>query len=77
MNEFVIEARFTGKNGSRGYCTGERYRLRVCEHTGQSPLIEIGINDFSGWCPYESFYSFLQNWTDIHFLEGDTRLIKR
>lgn len=64
----IIEATFIGEDGSLGYQTGRRYRLRL-RHQGwrrRQPFIEIIRTDSEGgYCPYESFHAFVRNWTDI------------
>ncbi len=64
----IVSAVFTGKDGSLGYRTNEKYDLIV----QSAPLfgipgaqIIVSRLDGSGRCPYRNIITFLQNWDNI------------
>jgi hypothetical protein len=56
-----ISARFTGAPGSLGYQSNKRYQLTV--FSGEKIIIRR--KDDTGYCPYSSIITFLENWSDI------------
>lgn len=56
-----IKATFIGRVSSLGYIPGERYELLVKDTLGSA----IRRIDNTGFCPYESFSAFFQNWSNI------------
>lgn len=62
-----VTATFTGKNGSRGFITGNTYTLLI-HHLGDTSSLEIVREDGQGDCEYSSIITFLNNWTDIQVL---------
>ncbi len=58
--ELLIQATFIGSKESLGYIPNKRYTLLL--YRGQYSIQRI---DGSGRCPYQSFKSFFENWTDI------------
>lgn len=55
-----ISARFIGTN-SLGYIHGEKYELTVSDDY----VVWVKRADGSGFCPYSSLKTFLQNWAEI------------
>lgn len=63
-----IKATFTGKDGSNGFRTNERYSLKMSHRIG----LYITIYGPYGTIPteYESMISFLNNWNKIKVKNG-------
>jgi hypothetical protein len=64
-NNMVIQAVFTGTDGSMGYRKGELYSLKVAGSHG----VAVQRLDGTGKCPYQSLSAFLANWSDVKVLE--------
>jgi len=77
MKEITVEATFKGQNGSLGYLTGVKYKLKFNQNikgtisivvVRPDEIIEPKMYDF-GECLYESMSAFMANWRDITEIE--------
>lgn len=71
----TVMATFTGRNGSLGYKTNERYRLTIWQNKGNihirnaaSTATDLYVPT-EGYCEYESITAFLSNWDTIRVVE--------
>lgn len=67
----IIEATYMGEDGSLGYQTGRRYRLKIEEGSamqGEYPLVIVSPHP----CPYGSLDAFLRNWNSIERVGAPT-----
>ena len=69
MKYCIVNARFSGENGSMGYMRGAMYALLVKQHWfGKVSICAMRNNDgklvpiTDSWCPYDSLELFLRNW---------------
>lgn len=60
-----ISALFTGADNSLGYKHGTVYKLKVSTKN----KIAITRLNGSGYCTYDSFTSFLNNWDKINLIK--------
>jgi len=62
----IIDAIFTGMNGSMGLITGKRYTMQIfaLPRPGDGPHINTTINGEGNVfpCPYSNIDTFLSNW---------------
>lgn len=57
----IIQAVFTGQDGSMGYEKGRTYTLKVRSVQG----VSVQRLDGTGKCPYQSLSAFLANWDQV------------
>jgi hypothetical protein len=67
---YLITATFMGRDGSLGYRYGADYVLIVYPNPAPWTALAIGLRTVqegnpSGYCPYATFETFLQNWMNV------------
>lgn len=62
----IIQATFIGENGSLGYKFGQKYNLAFLVLDGKPVVFDTNHSENGTYlCPYSSFDTLLDNWTDI------------
>lgn len=63
----MIIAKFNGLDGSRGFRKGRIYKLKS---TIESGWLFIYDSDSHNSCPYSSMETFLENWTEVRYIQS-------
>jgi len=59
--------KFTGEDGSMGFCNGEIYLLKIMAGSSNILITTSSPTAMERWqvCPYDSWFSFFQNWERV------------
>jgi hypothetical protein len=65
----TASATFTGKDGSLGFRTGQRYTIELLAVEGEKHKVELRVPGHpEQYCPYCCIETFLCNWTNVKTL---------